>query len=267
MPNPLDSDLLNYILEQRLQPGDALPPLDKLSVQLGINVGKLREQLEVARALGMVEVRTKTGIKLREFSFLPAVRLSLLFGLGQDKHIFEAYTALRNQIEIAFWKDAVKLLTQDDLAELRDLLESAQRKLSNTRFIQIPHAEHRKFHMKIFSRLENPFVLALLEAYWDAYEAVEMNRYAELSYWQEAWRFHQLIYEHLVEHNFIQALDAFIQHTLLLRHRFEAGWDDDPEDQADPKDAPSQAEMGDSVSSPSPVISRSHPNGRSTHSN
>ena len=230
MPKLLDSDLLNYIIEQHIQPGETLPRLDKLSEILGINVGKLREQLEVARALGVVEVRTKTGIKLRDYSFLPALHLSLLFGLGQDKHLFEAYTSLRNHIEMSFWKDAVKLLTDDDFAELRDLVDVAKQKLSTARFIQIPHAEHRKFHMKIFSHLENPFVLGLLEAYWDAYEAVEMNTYAELGYWQEAWRYHELILDNLVEKKYIEALDAFVQHTYLLRHRFEeAGWDDDRE--------------------------------------
>jgi DNA-binding FadR family transcriptional regulator len=256
MIKPLESDLLNHILEQRLQPGDALPPLDKLSQQLGINVGKLREQLEVARALGIVEVRTKTGIKLREFNFLPAIRLILLFAIGQDKHHFESYTVLRNQIEITFWKEAVMLLTDEDHLELQQLVTAAQRKLNTAHFIQIPHAEHRKFHMKIFSRLENPFVQGLLEAYWDAYEAVEMNRYADLAYWQEAWRYHQLILENLMAKQYIEALDAFIQHTYLLRHRFEAGWDDALTD--DPS--------ADGALTPSPIVSRSQPNGRSTHS-
>jgi DNA-binding GntR family transcriptional regulator len=114
-------------------------------------------------------------------------------------------------------------------------VEGATRKLSNARFIQIPHAEHRKFHLKIFSRLDNPFVYGLLEAYWDAYEAVEMDTYADLDYWQEAWTYHDLILQHLTEKKYIEALDAFVQHTYLLRHRFEEpGWDDDPPNAARP---------------------------------
>lgn len=215
----LESELLNYIVEQRFKPGDQLPPLNELSEMLGINVGKLREQLEVARSLGIVEVRPRTGIRVKQYDFLPAVRLSLLFALALDKERFLAFTELRNHIEVAFWHEAVERLTEDDRAYLRALLDSAWAKLNNKPFIQIPHEEHRKFHMGIMAHLENPFVKGLLEAYWEAYEAVEMNTYADLNYWQEAWIYHERILEHINKREFDAAQQAFIDHTRLLRHR------------------------------------------------
>src|SRR5436190_20012266 len=99
---PLDSDLLNYIVDRHLQPCDQLPALTELSQELEINVGKLREQLEVARSLGLVEVRPRTGIRIKDLDFLPAIRLSLLFALALDKSHFEEFTELRNHIEVAF---------------------------------------------------------------------------------------------------------------------------------------------------------------------
>ena len=68
-------------------------------------------------------------------------------------------------------------------------MNGAQLKLSQDR-IQIPHPEHRAFHLTIYSRLHNPFVLGLLEAYWDGYEAVELNTYADYGYLQEVWSYH-----------------------------------------------------------------------------
>jgi hypothetical protein len=38
--------------------------------------------------------------------------------------------------------------------------------------VKIPHEEHRQLHMVIYQRLDNPFVLGMLEAYWEAYEAL-----------------------------------------------------------------------------------------------
>lgn len=219
MTHRLDSALLNYIVEQNLQPGDQLPPLNELSAQLGINVGKLREQLEVARALGLVDVRPRTGIRFREYDFLPALRLSLLFALALDKHYFIAFTELRNHLEVAFWHEAVARLTEADKAALSELCRQARQKLNSQPFIQIPHQEHRKFHMGIFAHLDNPFVKGLLEAYWEAYEAVELNTYADLAYWQEAWTYHEKILRHILENDFEAALQAFIEHTQLLRHR------------------------------------------------
>src|SRR5258705_2035050 len=136
----LDSDLLNFIVSHHLQPGDQLPALTDLSDQLDINVGKLREQLEVARSLGLVEVRPRTGIRCKEYDFLPAIRLSLLYALALDKTRFETFTELRNHVEVAFWNEAVSLLTDEDKQQLRRLVDAAWAKLNHS-LIQIPHIE------------------------------------------------------------------------------------------------------------------------------
>jgi DNA-binding GntR family transcriptional regulator len=95
--------------------------------------------------------------------------------------------------------------------------------------------------MVIFRRLENPFVYGLLEAYWEAYEAVELNTYADLQYWKEAWRFHALILEHLDAGRPEAALEAFKEHTTLLRHR------------TPPEAPPEEAVPPTSAISPAPV--------------
>jgi DNA-binding FadR family transcriptional regulator len=215
----LDLDFLNYIVAHHIQPGGQLPALTELSQELDINVGKLREQLEVARNLGLVEVRTRTGIRVKEYDFLPAIRLSLLYALAMDKTRIEAFTELRNHVEVAFWNEAVEQLTPEDKDELRKLVEKAFDKLNHATFIQIPHVEHRQFHLKIFEHLDNPFVKGILEAYWEAYEAVELNTYADLKYWQEAWKYHERILENICNGDFEAARLAFIEHTQLLRHR------------------------------------------------
>src|SRR5690349_23822700 len=109
-PKPLDSDFLNYIVQHDIQPGGQLPALTELSQKLDINVGKLREQLEVARSLGLVEVKTRTGIRVKDYDFLPAIRLSLLYALAKDRSYLEAFTELRNHVEAAFLQEAAELL-------------------------------------------------------------------------------------------------------------------------------------------------------------
>src|SRR6185503_7760981 len=100
--NELDSDFLRYIVSHKYKVGDKIPTLHQLSAEMNISVGKLREQMEVARTLGLVAVRPHTGIRLEPYDFLPAVRLSLLFALAQDPGQFEAFGSLRNHIEAAF---------------------------------------------------------------------------------------------------------------------------------------------------------------------
>lgn len=214
----LDSELLAYIASSGFQPGARLPSLDELSTKLGLSVGKLREQLEVARSLGVVEVRPKTGIRLTQFDFLPAVRQSLLLALAADRSHFEEFSVLRSHIEASFWHEAVRLLEMDDVASLRDLIRAAMAKL-NGHPIQIPHSEHRKLHLIIFSRLGNPFVKGLLEAYWEAYEAVELDLFADYAYLQQVWSYHEQIVKAIAEGDFDAGHGALVEHTRLLRYR------------------------------------------------
>ncbi|MBZ0278060.1 MAG: FCD domain-containing protein [Anaerolineae bacterium] len=216
----LSSDFLNYIIKQGFQPGSRLPTISELQdeAHLGISASKIREQLEVARALGLVEVRSKTGTRLKEYSFTPAVRLSLFFALANDLHMFELFSNLRTHIEVAYWHEACALLKVEDMDEMRRYVTAARAKL-NGRWIQIPYPEHRSFHLTVFKHLQNPFVVGLLEAYWDAYEAVELHRYADYAYLQEVWDYHERILNAICAGDFDAAQTAFIEHTRLLRHQ------------------------------------------------
>lgn len=214
----LDSDILRYIIQQDLKPGDRIPALNELSAELNLSVSKLREQLEVARMLGMVEVRPRTGIRCQEFNFMPALRLSLFFALANDRHMFELYSNLRIHVEVAYWHEACGLLQAQDKAYLHELVDQAWAKL-RAEHIMIPHEEHRGFHMGIFSRLDHPFVKGILEAYWEAYEAVEFNRYAEYAYLERVWSYHERIADEISAGHYDASLEAFIEHTQLLKHQ------------------------------------------------
>lgn len=218
----LESDLLNFIAHNGFEPGDRLPTISELQHvnHLGVSASKIREQLEVARALGLVEVRSKTGMRLKEYSFSPAVRLSLFFALACDLHNFELFSELRTHVEMAFWHEACERLTLEDKAALRVCIEQARAKL-NDRWIHIPNQEHRVFHITIFSRLENPFVVGLLEAYWDAYEAVEPNRYADYAYHTQVWDYHERILDAICAGDYEAAKTAYQEHTKLLRYHPE----------------------------------------------
>ena len=216
----LGSELLEFITSGRFNPGDRLPTISELKSEeiLGVSTSKVREQLEVARALGLVEVRSKTGMRLKDYSFTPAVRLSLFCALANDLGNFEFFSQLRTHLEIAFWHEACVLLTPDDIQAMKACIDTAQIKL-NDPWIQIPYQEHRQFHMCIFKHLENPFVLGILEAYWDAYDAVELNRYADYDYLQQVWDYHARILDEICKGDIDAAKDAYIEHTKLLRYQ------------------------------------------------
>lgn len=214
----LDSDFLRYLLANGHTPGDRLPSLNEISAATGMSVGKLREQFEVARALGLVAASPRRGIVRTGYDFLPAVRLSLLVALAIDPAYFASFSGLRAHLETAYWDEAVVLLTATDKERLRELVRSAWEKLSVPR-IQIPFQEHRELHLTIYRRLDNPFVVGLLEAYWDAYEAVELNTFADLSYLQAVWRYHEQIVETICAGAVAEGKRLLIEHMQLLSAR------------------------------------------------
>jgi DNA-binding FadR family transcriptional regulator len=211
----IESDFLRYLLTDGREPGGRLPSLGEISVATGVSIGKLREQMEVARMLGMVEASPRRGLRILPYDFQPAVRLSLMVALSRDRSLFYAYSSLRVHLETAFWDEAVALLTDEDKAWLCELVASAAAKLSGDR-IQIPHLEHRAFHLTIFGRLTNPFVCGLLEAYWAAYEAVELNTYADFTYLQEVWDYHRRITEAICAGEYAEGKQLLIAHMRLI---------------------------------------------------
>ena len=73
--NKLDSPFLKYLIETDAVPGERLPALSDISDELGISIGKLREQLEVAKSLGLVSVRPRLGIQREPFDFSQSMEL------------------------------------------------------------------------------------------------------------------------------------------------------------------------------------------------
>jgi DNA-binding FadR family transcriptional regulator len=212
------SEFLRYLATHE-EMENGLPSLKNLSVELGVSLASLREQLEVARALGLVEVRPRLGTRRRTYSFTPAIRQSLGYALALDDEHFRKYAELRNHVESAFWYQAVQKLTDEDKRELQSLVIRAWEKLRGSP-IQVPHEEHRNLHLRIYSRLENPFVTGILEAYWEAYEAVGLNVFAgSYEYLEEVWRYHQKMVEAICDGDFEAGYQALVAHTDLLYQR------------------------------------------------
>src|SRR3972149_10856878 len=203
-------------------PGEHLPSLEVLSARLGLSKGKLREQMEVARCLGLVEVRPHTGFRRAGYSFAPAVRESLNYAVSTDASLFDLYGDLRIKVEMSFLHEAAALLVAEDHARLEELIARARENLA-TPPVRIPHEEHRQLHLTIYSRLGNPFVIGLLQAYWDTYEAVGLSLYADLAYLQKGGDYHERIVQAIRRGDFAAGETALLDHTRLVRHREAEG--------------------------------------------
>lgn len=217
--NQTTYELINYLLSTISPEGNSnhIPSLKEISQELEISIALLREQLEVAKALGFVEVRPRTGIRRLPYSFLPAVQQSLKYAIAVDQEMFYKFSELRNHVEAAYWYEAAASLTSDDIQELNNLVESAWKKLRSPQ-IQIPHQEHRQLHLRIYKHLNNPFVQGILEAYWEAYEAVGLQDYAGFDYLEKVWSYHQQMVELISSGDFYGGYRVLVEHSNMIHH-------------------------------------------------
>ena len=209
------SEFFTYLLRYSETEQEKFPALKDLSSELGLSTAKLREQVSVAKALGLVDVRPRLGIRPLPYSFTPAVDASLCYAIQRDAAYFEDFVDLRRYLEYAYFPRAVDLLQESDHEELRKLVLSAWEKLRGSP-ARIPHEEHRQLHLTIYNRLHNVFVTGLLEAYWDAYEAVGLNVYADLDYLEQVWTYHEQLAEAAINRDKSRGLDILREHFDLM---------------------------------------------------
>jgi DNA-binding FadR family transcriptional regulator len=222
--NPKSLELIRFLAEERgaEDQDDRMPSLQTLSDQLEVSVARLREQLEAAKALGFVEVRPRIGIRKLPYSFFPPVHQSLNYAIALDRTYFEQFSDFRDHVEAAYWMEAVKNLSPEDLDQLDELLQCAWDKLVGQP-VRIPHSEHRQLHLALYSRLGNKFVMGILEAYWEAYEAVGLNLYTDYEYLQQVWTYHTKMVQAVRRGDYTEGYQLLIEHKDLLRHRIAMG--------------------------------------------
>ena len=216
--NNILSEFLKYLATHEEADSEGIPSLDKLSTELGINRAALREQLAVARALGLVDVKPRIGTRRLPYTFTPVLQQSLGYAILRDKENFDKYSDLRAHVESAYFHQAVAALTTEDIDELEKLAWLAWEKLRSNP-PQIPHQEHRDLHLMMYKRLDNIFVQGILEAYWDAYESVELNVFTDYTYLTNVWQHHSDIVQAIKRGEFDAAHTILLDHTKLISAR------------------------------------------------
>ena len=212
------SGFLKYLASFKEDDSDGFPALDKLSKELGINRASLREEVAVARALGLISIKPRVGTRRLAYTFSPAIEQSLGYAILRDRANFEKFSDLRTHVESSYFHEAVKALREEDILELKELVENAWGKLRGTP-AKIPHQEHRDLHVLMYKRLDNVFVTGILEAYWEAYEAVELNIFTDYTYLTEVWKYHAHIVKAIEREEYDEAHQMLLSHTELIAAR------------------------------------------------
>ena len=80
--------LIEYLLSLIQAEKRRLPSFKKIGEKLGMSASCVREQMELARNLGLVKVQQKTGISILPYDFSPAIIKSLYFAIKSNVEYF-----------------------------------------------------------------------------------------------------------------------------------------------------------------------------------
>ncbi|HHV05879.1 MAG TPA: FadR family transcriptional regulator [Anaerolineaceae bacterium] len=210
--------LLEY-LAKASKNGDDIPSIAELSQILGVSIANVREQLEVARQLGFVEVRPRTGIQQRAFSMVPLIRLGMRYGIHSEPKILDDYIDMRKHLELVYWDPAFKVINDNQIDYMQFLVDVAFRKLQRKPAI-IPHEEQSEFHLTIFRPLGNKLLINFLEAYWDLETTNSVRFFMDLDDMLSIWSRRQVLVDALREKNAIKgkkALESLLTYPIKPR--------------------------------------------------
>lgn len=146
------------ILEGKLPPGAVLPNEAELGVRLGVSRTALREAVKVLAAKGLVEVRRKTGTRVRpqhDWNALDPDVLNWLFsGKGFAVGIPDLLE-LRLIIEPAGARLAAERATAENLAEIETALNGMETSIEDS----VTSVESDlQFHLAILEATHNKFM-------------------------------------------------------------------------------------------------------------
>lgn len=158
----IEKRIKEYILKNKLRPGDKLPTEEQLAAALQVGRTAVRETFRRLEALGVVESYQGFGRVVREFNFDPILN-GLSYGLVFHGHNIMQLLEIRKALDDFFIRDAIQNLQAEDVARLEAIVQRMiEGGSDNANFYQQDH----DFHALLYERCGNPLAAQLFEITW-----------------------------------------------------------------------------------------------------
>ncbi|WP_433385610.1 FadR/GntR family transcriptional regulator [Micromonospora sp. KLBMP9576] len=155
-----------YILRNRLKPGNLLPTELELCEAVGASRSSVREAVKILSALDIVEVRHGHGTFVGRMSLNALVESLTFRGLlsgEEDHHVLGQVVDVRQTLEQGLAAEAIGALDDEHRAQLSALADEMENLAAQGKdFLEVDRA----FHLKLMEPLGNDLILQLTEAFW-----------------------------------------------------------------------------------------------------
>uniref|UniRef100_A0A7V4WM23 FadR family transcriptional regulator n=1 Tax=Candidatus Caldatribacterium saccharofermentans TaxID=1454753 RepID=A0A7V4WM23_9BACT len=206
----------NYIIVNKLKPGDRLPTEQEFAKQLGVSRTSLREALKSLQALGIVDIKPGEGTIVRAFN-LDAVLGSLMYNLLFESTELLEILQVREALEYHFLDRVIDNIRLEDIQKLERILALMEKKAKQGELFD---EEDAAFHRLLFAPVGNSLLLRLLDIFWEVLhrlrDPIEVERDPLGSYMR-----HKRILEAVKEKDKEKARAFLVEHFISIKERVE----------------------------------------------
>lgn len=206
--NEIVEQLVGFILNERLKPGDKLPTERELIERLSIGRSTLREAIKTLSAVGVLEVKRGSGTFVSDGNMsilVKPIAWGLLMSQDSIDHVIEARGVL--EVTLAGW--AAERATDTEIAEIGRILG----KLEASQYDLEAYVESDlAFHVAIARAAHNPMFSQILTLIQEVLRIWMKVTYLQSGGAADSMSVHRKIYEA------IQARDAHTARQLMEAH-------------------------------------------------
>ena len=216
----------DMILSGRLQPGEVLPKEHDLAKTMKVSRPTLREALIVLEAMGLIEVRRRTGSVVKSpvpQSFQEPIQDMIQVDPLQVLNLFE----VREKVESEGAALAAERATDSDLEAIKKYANELEKVLEGNRSILElePARLYRRTFFAIADATDNPIWAHFTKSIWTLLEgAIPFSRLKMMEVPNVAEEFHQQyreIVRYVTERKPDEARSAVIRHMSFAKEQLE----------------------------------------------
>ena len=206
--------IMGLIKNNKLKPGDKLPPERELAERLSISRGSLREAFRVLESRGIIKSKPGGGRYIREIrknghnnteNIILSLEKSSILELLEAREIFEV--------------KIVKLAAQKATAEDIELIEEALNKMSEEEELKDDKKTESdtEFHLAIAGASHNFVFVNIIKLHLDLLKETREKTWQIPGRRKEQQEEHQAIFQAIKENNSKKAGEAILKHLRNIR--------------------------------------------------
>lgn len=213
--NSVRDYIKNFILDNGLQPGDALISEGQIARDLGVGRSSVREAVRSLETLGILEVKHGAGLYIREMNFDVLTEVLSYNAALKTSNLLELLS-IRKLLEINKIQEVIKKIQPEELDTCGKILDEWKEKLSS----DLPYEDQdQAFHQALYKILDNKLLANLTDAFWIAHrKAEEKSIPSSCSKWS-VFEYHQKILNAVEDKDFKLARNMMIEHFQEIEER------------------------------------------------